>query len=343
MTSTTTTKVEETKTETSEVSKTTSTKVTSDVDGNLLGTTETITEKETAGTTVTERTQETQKDENGNTTQVIKDTTMTTDTGKSTAKETIDRAGNSSVTADTSVNTKSDRGVVKVEDSVITGAINDLNKVTEDTTAGASKDLTIKLESDNTDLSSATTTLSQSALDKVSDAGAKLEMTAGVGNITLDSNVAKTLATNENKGEVSLSIRVADKSSMTAQQLDVVRNATVLELSAFVGDSSIHELGGTVTITVPYVLKTNENADNIKVWYITDEGRYYLADSVTYSALNGGSITFTTTHFSMFAISTEADLGSVATPIGAYFVAISMLACAVLVTVVATRAKFKGQ
>ena len=343
VTSTTTTKVEETKTETSEVSKTTSTKVTSDVDGNFLGTTETITEKETAGTTVTERTQETQKDENGNTTQVIKDTTMTTDTGKSTAKETIDRAGNSSVTADTSVSTKSDRGVVKVEDSVITGAINDLNKVTEDITAGASKDLTIKLESDNTDLSSATTTLSQSALDKVSDAGAKLEMTAGVGNITLDSNVAKTLATNENKGEVSLSIRVADKSSMTAQQLDVVRNATVLELSAFVGDSSIHELGGTVTITVPYVLKTNENADNIKVWYITDEGRYYLADSVTYSALNGGSITFTTTHFSMFAISTEADLGSVATPIGAYFVAISMLACAVLVTVVATRAKFKGQ
>ena len=97
---------------------------------------------------------------------------------------------------------------------------------------------------------------------------------------------------------------------MTSQQRNVVGNATVIELTAKVGNESVHQLGGVATITVPYALKYWENPDNIKVWYITDDGHYYLADSVVYSNLNGGTVTFTTTHFSMYVISTEANLGS---------------------------------
>ncbi len=55
---------------------------------------------------------------------------------------------------------------------------------------------------------------------------------------------------------------------------------------------------GYITITIPYVLKSTDNVDNIAVWYIADDGSLQ-AYQATY---NNGHITFKTNHFSYYTV-----------------------------------------
>ena len=96
----------------------------------------------------------------------------------------------------------------------------------------------------------------------------------------------------------TLSIIVTpEPESLTASQKSVIGSSQVLDVSAFIGTEKVSNLGGVATISVPYTA-----GGSVKVTYVADDG---TTEDIpcTYS---GGTVTFTTTHFSTYMLSSSA-------------------------------------
>ena len=138
-------------------------------------------------------------------------------------------------------------------------------------------------------------------------------------------------------GDVSMSISTANKSVMTSAQQERVGDAPVFELSANAGDQSVHELGGDVVITLPYTLSEGENPDDIRVFYLDDDGGLHVR-TTTYDTVTH-TISFVTDHFSYYMIGTVADLGDQSQDGGdntAYYIIAAVVAIAVVAVVAVT-------
>lgn len=142
------------------------------------------------------------------------------------------------------------------------------------------------------------------ALKAAADSNANVKLSGEVGTLTMDGNVSSNLAS---KGEnVTVSISVADRTAFSPDIHDTVGDADVYELKALAGEESVHQLGGVVTVTVPYTLKPGDNPDMITVYYVNDEGK--LSKKVTsYDPLTH-TVTFLTDHFSYYMIAASDSL-----------------------------------
>lgn len=107
----------------------------------------------------------------------------------------------------------------------------------------------------------------------------------------LDENVSISAETVETSEVVNI---IKDENSKK-----LIEDAPVFDFTMKNGNEDVHELGGLVTITVPYTLKNGENADDISIAYIPDDGGKLEHISGHY---NAGSVTFETSHFSKYAI-----------------------------------------
>ena len=72
----------------------------------------------------------------------------------------------------------------------------------------------------------------------------------------------------------------------------------VYNFSMTSGGNQVSEFDGEVTITIPYILRPQDDADCIDVWYIADNGEVEVVEG-TYS---NGYVTFTTKHFSYYTV-----------------------------------------
>ena len=159
-------------------------------------------------------------------------------------------------------------------------------------------------------------TISQNVVDAVtkSEDVSGLTLKTASGDITLDGNALQTVAdavTSEHD-EVKLSVKTIDPDDIPTNQkypiASVLNHAVFIELSADVihkdasgrvtGTDAIHEFNGEVTVSVPYEQPENMQGRQIIACYIADDG------SITYFNVTyeNGIATFTTVHFSRFAI-----------------------------------------
>ena len=159
-------------------------------------------------------------------------------------------------------------------------------------------------------------TLSQNVVDAVtkSEDVTGLKLKTANGDITLDGNALQTVAdavTGEHD-EVKLSVKTIDPKDIPDSQkypiAPVLNRAVFIELSADVihkdasgnvtGTDAIHEFNGDVTVSVPYEQPENMKGRQVIACYIADDG------SITYFNVvyKDGIATFTTRHFSTFAI-----------------------------------------
>ena len=141
-----------------------------------------------------------------------------------------------------------------------------------------------------------------------------LSLKTASGDITLDGDALKTVAgtvTGEHD-EISLSMKTIDPDDIPSTQkypiAPVLNRAVFIELSADVihkdasgnvtGTDAIHEFNGDVTVSVPYEQPENMKGRQVIACYIADDG------SITYFNViyKDGIATFTTRHFSTFAI-----------------------------------------
>ncbi len=157
--------------------------------------------------------------------------------------------------------------------------------------------------------------LSQNIIDAISGSDASgLSVKTAQGSVELSGAVVDTLtdAMTGKNDTLTLTVDTVDPASIPDTQkypiASVLKTAAFVELSATVehrNDSGsvtsaekLHELGGQVTVSVPFELSDSMKGRQIVACYIADDG------SITYFPVKyeNGVATFTTTHFSTYGI-----------------------------------------
>ena len=118
--------------------------------------------------------------------------------------------------------------------------------------------------------------------------------------VTFDSAALTAIGT-AGSGDVTLTAKMLDTSTLTEEQQALVGDRKVIDLTLKVGSKTVSDFGsGTVEARVPYTLKPGESADAVVVWYLNDKG---ILESVTgrFDSASG-SVVFETGHFSKYVI-----------------------------------------
>ena len=274
-----------------------------DKDGVSMGSTTKVTEKVTTDSGTTLETEKvTAADGTG---EKIAETVIVkaeSDDGKLKSEATrTEKDGNVESVVRTTIESDAVDGKVELDSAAVSDALKQMGEA-----AGAIGDADCKVIEIGTKATTDTTHVSIPAesMKEISDAGADVKIAGDVGTITIGTDVSKNLAEKSSSGEqakpVSMSIGKADKVSMTDKQRQAVGNAKVVRLQASVGDESVHELGGDVTITIPYVLSPGENPDLVRVYYVDDDGGLHMKLSKYDPSTH--TVSFVTDHFSYYMI-----------------------------------------
>lgn len=144
--------------------------------------------------------------------------------------------------------------------------------------------------------------ISSSTMQKLSLQESEVKVESAIGTLTLSDDVTSSLS--KLNGDLDLSIEIVDVDSLPATQKNIAENSVVISLSAMVNGNSIHNLGGKVTVSIPYILKSGEDPSNIRIYYLSDSGSI-IPISCEYDKTTM-SVIFETDHFSYYAISYEA-------------------------------------
>lgn len=228
-------------------------------------------------------------------------------TGVSTSAEIKkDSTGNVQTSSTSQVKLENTGGVAKLDSSVIETALKQAEKV-KDVAAEKNADIEHVLEVEtkaNQTTESATVEVPAESLSKIAESEVKLKLKTDVGEIEIPPEVAKNLASVEGE-KVSLAISKADKEELNNKQQDAVGDSPIFNLSAKSDENEIHELGGTVKITVPYELKEGEDPAKIAVWYIDELGNIVKKNSVYNEETN--TITFETDHYLLYFVKEDAS------------------------------------
>jgi len=132
--------------------------------------------------------------------------------------------------------------------------------------------------------------------------GASIQIKTEIGTVVLPSNMLKDLS---NDGKVGLTIASADTSKLDSKTKLEIENRPIIELSLKVDGKATewNNKYAPVTISIPYKPTAEEmkNPEHIVVWYIDGTGKAIAVPSGRYDSATG-EVTFTTTHFSQYAI-----------------------------------------
>ena len=122
-------------------------------------------------------------------------------------------------------------------------------------------------------------------------------------NMALDQGVIDAIKEQTDGKDISISAGTVDKGelNLSTDQLGQIGDSEVYNFTITDSDNNhVAEFGedNYITITLPYELKDGENADNIAVWFIAENGELE-AIQATY---NNGFVTFKTNHFSYYTV-----------------------------------------
>jgi len=145
--------------------------------------------------------------------------------------------------------------------------------------------------------------LPASSLSKT-EAGGTLALSTDAGTITIPDNMLSLLSDTENK-KAGLSIGHADKTTLSDSEKEAVGNRPLIKLQLTLDGTQVqwNNPNAPVTISIPYTPSQEEllNPDNIIVWYLDGTGSLVCIPNGKYNP-STGEVTFTTTHFSLYAV-----------------------------------------
>lgn len=130
---------------------------------------------------------------------------------------------------------------------------------------------------------------------------ASLSVTLPTGTVTLDAAALVSIGAKD----ATISVEPVKGTALSAAQQAVLgtqaANAVVVSVDVLVANAKLTTFnGGKLTIAVPYTLKSGENADNITVWYLADDGTI-TPMAGRYNA-STKTVDFNTTHLSTYAV-----------------------------------------
>lgn len=301
---------------------TTTTKKTDDSTEMITESTEVVTDssgKTTGSTSVNKTEKETDKSKSSVTSTVSKDadggevrkvTTVKIESKENnvtTSGEVVkEKSGEEKIDIGTSITVESDTGEMSVTHDQMQAAIKQTSEAIDaiGVSGKSGISLTVEIKTNKYDDRKASVEMSAESFKVASESDVNLKLTSQVGSMVLDKGASETLSSKG--GNVSVSLSVANKALLNSEQKATIGDAPVYDLKALAGEESIHQLGGKVTVTIPYTLKEGDDPRTITVYYVNDEG--VCSKKVTTYDPTTHSLTFITDHFSYYMISNSADL-----------------------------------
>ena len=181
------------------------------------------------------------------------------------------------------------------------GASTDLGTLAEVIFAGAAT--AVLTMPDVPGLSSYTVTLPASFLSGSQGKGA-LTFSTGAGSVTIPSGMLAGIPETEGK-EAGITIGQGDKSGLPDEVRTAIGDRPVVELTLTLGDARVewNNPDAPVTVSIPYSPTAAElaNPESIVVWYIDGRGKAVSVPNGRYDPATG-TVTFTTDHFSYYAV-----------------------------------------
>jgi len=226
----------------------------------------------------------------------VADATSTTTISTTTVvvKNTDDEvtSAEAKVNVEVETDTSTESAPVEITEDLVTTA---LGTISLDAESEAVLTKTVTVTADTAQIS-----LTAEATKAVSDSGAKLEFVGSAGTMTADTDVVETLASQGYSLTISF-VEVNDVVLPDTQQ--TIEDATAYRLTVTRSDGiTVHELNGTVDLTVEYEPPTSVSAAEVVVIYVADNGTME-AMATTYNP-DTKILKFSTDHFSYFMVGT---------------------------------------
>jgi hypothetical protein len=108
---------------------------------------------------------------------------------------------------------------------------------------------------------------------------------------------------NQAKSDVNITATRTDNSKLNEDAKDAIGNRPIFDLKVNYGsDKQVQNFGaGSVTVTIPYTLSTNEKPENVKAIYIDENGKLHWLENSVYDSVEK-VVRFSTNHFSTYGI-----------------------------------------
>lgn len=120
-----------------------------------------------------------------------------------------------------------------------------------------------------------------------------------------DSEALRGLASQAVGDDITVSIQEADKDKLTAPQKHFIGDRPAYDATVTSDGQVISQIGGEISIEIPYELRDGELAENLVVYYVSDNGETQEHRTL-YDKEASRIITFTG-HFSVYVIGYKAD------------------------------------
>jgi hypothetical protein len=133
-------------------------------------------------------------------------------------------------------------------------------------------------------------------------ANGALTLNSNAGSVTLPSNMLTgTDAATGNVAEIELGLY--DPAGLTGKARAAVGDRPVLSLTLYIDGEQAdwNNHNAPVTVRIPYTPADGENLNAIVIWYIEGDGKLNCVQNGHYDSKTG-TVTFRTTHFSLYAV-----------------------------------------
>ena len=180
----------------------------------------------------------------------------------------------------------------------------DINKAIEEIKKDSSKALVISPEITGQATKVSVEIAKESTTAILNETKADLKVETPVGNLNIPQAALKEIAAAAGSNGIAITVESVETSKLTAEQKELVKESPVFDISIKTGDKNISSFNGKeITISLPYTLKADEKASDVKVWYLNDKGQLEEM-KCTYDEKTGLA-TFTTNHLSKFMVGVE--------------------------------------
>ncbi len=215
----------------------------------------------------------------------------------------------------------------RVDSAVSSAVIGHMNNVSS---LVGSATPTVRVIADDT-LRTAEFILSVELIDKVSGSNGTLEISSSNGTILMDHGTVSSMV--DMKEVLTVQISNVDKGSeLNSEQRNKVSANSVVRLVVYANGTEIHNFGGNVTVSIPYVLPNGTDPADVSAWYLDDDGG--LTDMGGKYDSESGLVTFITTHFSMYVVGVMDDnSGTVGHGNSLLFIIVAVIAVLLIVMI----------
>ena len=185
--------------------------------------------------------------------------------------------------------------------SATSSQISEMLKAAEEKTASNAQTAVNLQVQTGTGATGVSVTLPQSAVTTLTSGEASLTVSSTVATVTLDSATLAEIG-KQTSGDVTITATAADTSALSADTKTAIGTRPVYDLKITSGSTAVSSFGGgSATVSVPYTPGAGENVNAIVVYYINASGELVTVPNCVYDAKTG-TVTFTTTHFSTYAV-----------------------------------------